>query len=96
MQENNFIEASEIKELKSDTKAKALHVKWNKQHFHVVKAFHGRFGWMVSGFHATNRGLPIHGRQIFSFGGEDLEDGVSHLLRVLNGLETPRKQTINY
>ncbi len=91
-----FIQASEIKELKSDTKAKAVHVKWNKQHFHVVKAFHGRFGWMVSGFHATNRGLPIVAKQIFSFGGEDLDEGVSHLLKVLNGVETPKKQTIDY
>lgn len=96
MQENTFIPATEIKELKSDTKASAVHVKWNKKHFHVVKAFHGRIGWMVSGYDATNRGMPIQANQIFSFMGEDLQKGIDHLLNVLNGTEEPKKQKIHY
>jgi len=95
-EENKFIDASEIKELKSDTKVTAFHIKWNKKHFHVVKAFHGRFGWMLSGYHASNRGLPIHSQMIFFFSGTDPQDGIDHLLQVLNGLEAPKKITIRY
>lgn len=95
-EEKKFIEATEIKQLKSDTKVTAVHVKWNKQHFHVVKAFHGRMGWMLSGFHATNRGLPIHSKLIFFFMGDDIDTGVDHMLKVLNGVEEPKKQTIQY
>lgn len=96
MQEEKFIPATEIKELKSDTKASAVHVKWNKKHYHVVKAFHGRIGWMVSGYNATNRGMPIQAQQIFVFMEDDLQKGIEHLLNVLNGLEEPKKQKIYY
>lgn len=96
MQEENFIPATEIKELKSDTKASAVHIKWSKKHFHVVKAFHGRIGWIVSGYEATNRGKPIQSNRIFAFMGQDLEKGIEHLLNVLNGLEEPKKQEIVY
>jgi hypothetical protein len=95
-EEKKFIEATEVKQLKSDTKVTAVHIKWNKQHFHVVKAFHGRLGWMLSGFHATNRGLPIHSKLIFFYMGDDIDAGVDHMLNVLNGVEEPKKQTIQY
>jgi hypothetical protein len=91
-EEKKFIQATEIKELKSDTKASAVHVKWSKKHYHVVKAFHGRIGWMISGFHATNRGMPIIAQQIFTYMGDDLQSGVDHLLNILNGIEEPKKQ----
>jgi hypothetical protein len=96
MHEEKFIPATEIKELKSNTKASAVHVKWNKKHYHVVKAFHGRVGWMISGYDASNRGMPIQTQQIFSFSGEDLQKGIDHLVNVLNGLEEPKKQQIFY
>lgn len=95
-EEKKFIEATEIKNLKSETKVSAVHIKWNKQHFHVVKAFHGRIGWMLSGFHATNRGLPKQDKKIFFYVGDDLEAGIEHLLNVLNGIEEPKKQIISY
>lgn len=94
--DKKFIEATEIKDLKSNTKATAVHIKWNKQHYHVVKAFHSQVGWMLSGYHATNRGLPIHSKIMFFFVGEDLEAGIDHMLNVLNGLEEPKKQTIRH
>lgn len=96
MQEENFIPATEIKELKSETKASAVHVKWSKKHYHVVKAFHGGIGWIVSGYGASNRGKPIHSNRIFAFISQDLEKGVEHLLNVLNGLEEPKIQEIFY
>jgi hypothetical protein len=95
-EEKKFIEPTEIKDLKSDTKVTAVHIKWNKQHYHVVKAFHGRMGWMLSGFHATNRGLPIHSKSMFCFMGDDIEKGIDHMLNILNGLEEPKKHPTEY
>jgi hypothetical protein len=53
-------------------------------------------GWMLSGFHATNRGLPIHSKSMFCFMGDDIEKGIDHMLNILNGLEEPKKHPTEY
>ena len=84
-EEQEFIAPTEVKELKSETKVSAVHVKWNKKHYHVCKAFHGRIGWIISGFNATNRGARVGDQIIFTFRSEDLQLGIDHLVKVLNG-----------
>jgi hypothetical protein len=92
-EEQKIIAPTEVKELKSETKVSAVHVKWNKKHYHVCKAFIGRIGWVISGFNATNRGARANNDSIFTFRGEDLQAGIDHLVKILNGLEEPKKES---
>jgi hypothetical protein len=46
------------KEIKSNTKTRAIHFKYNKEHYHVAVGFYPKEYWKVSGYKANRSGQP--------------------------------------
>lgn len=84
------VEPTFIREIPSNTKAEAFHIKWKNQHYHLVVADHGRYGVHTSCFESSNRGKPDRKKIVFSFRGDDADKAIDYLLDVLHGeIETP-------
>jgi len=90
-----YVEPTFIRELPSDTRVSAFHIKWKNQHYHLVIAHHGRYGVHTTCYESTNRGKPDRKKIVFSYPGDDADKGIDYLLEFLNGnIETPRIEKI--
>jgi|694.fasta_scaffold35756_3 hypothetical protein len=93
--EDEFVNPTFIRDLPSDTKASAVHIKWKNRHFRITIADHRRYGIHTSCFEASNRGKADQTKMIFSYRGNDMDEGIDYLLDILHGkIESPKKEPI--
>lgn len=86
-----------VKEIPTTTKVRAIHLKVDKTHYHVVVWFMPKMPWKVTLYEANRNGTPIKGKKFLvedeaisstKIGkptNEDLERGVELLAKYLDG-----------